>query len=315
MAGKQLVLNRVWEARKRKDDALIENFPVAKTDRANIATPGLFRALTNAKRNTLEEWSATMTTGGLFADTITFSGYKPLTSTELTVFLCLSAIAVEHRRDARSKGNAEAAQVDHDAPTAKRQQLRQSLIMKGDGPQIPASSIAYFSRYLLTKMVTNGDRQTDYDRVEDALNRLMRTQVRFTSEDGSLMYESAMISGRTVINNKDMAVALNPIVSGAILGTAHQTIKTDMEGYLSLREGSSRILFALMASRVYPAHHVVFPQDDLVLYLFGNEPTTKSRLMKRRKIVMEHMQDVASIPGWAVDKDTKGRYFVQRKKV
>lgn len=306
-------LTKAWARKRQTDDERILNHNLIRVDRPTVATAGLWLALAKQDGRQFGDWSVE-SKFGLFDDKIIFSGVERLSSFDLTVFMCVVSIAVEYRAGASKLGQPTKASVDHTS-TSLRARLRASVIPAGDGAHIPATSIAYFTKYLLTKMATGADGKKEYARVEASLDKMMRTTVKFESQDKTMTYQSPLIGGKITVHD-NVAVTLNPLVSGAIMVESRQFIKMELEQLLALPHGAAKIIYKHLSSRVYQGNFETFKQDDLVEHAFGVAPDglSRSTLQKRRKSVEDAMLNhIGYLRGWDVSKDGKGRYVVDRQ--
>lgn len=302
----------LWAKRKARDDARLDNNMV-RVDRPHAVTQGLWNALATTESNKLERWTASAPVG-MLGDTITFSGTDRLGSTELTVFMGIAGISVGFRAETKRKGVPNAAVADHTTTQPTRLSLRGKLGLVIDGPSIPPASVAYFTKYYLTKLVTGSDGGANWARVDKALDKLMATKVRFENADGSFQYDSNLISGRVVVGD-EVAVALNPLVSGAILGTGRQYIQMEFDQLTRLPEGSARIIYTFVSGNVFMGRVGTFNRDELVTHAFGPAEVSKQTLYGRRKTVEDVMLNhIGKLEGWAITLNTRGQYTVDRTK-
>lgn len=280
-----------------------------KHDPATAQAPGVFRPIAKAMA-THEKRHKRWETETVFGNTtLRFKGHYLLDSFDLTTLLALIAIAT------RTKAN-----VSHEPATDEGEALRSSLLKNAqmplfeDGPHVPKAAVAKFTKYEISKLLTDDTGGAQYARVMQSLERLSSTSVHVVK--GEWEYYANIVSGWA--SNRDaMAVAIHPLLTEAMrsqgLGDA-QYVRLTLDRILSLDGQAAKLLYPILSTRVFDGRSQVFALDTLVGYIYGHEPAEagSQKLKDQRKKVKAGLVELGQLDGWTITQ-RRDRVEVARK--
>lgn len=278
---------------------------------AAAQAPGVFRPLPKnmmGMEKRFKRWESVTKFGGT---KLILKGVYVLDSFDLTVLFALIAFSIR-----------TPIKVDANPTTEEGKALRKDLIQDKDnqlqlfedGPHIPVSSVAKFTRYEITKLVTGGTGGIEYQRVKDSLERLSWTRINVVTKE--LDYFTNIISGWSRMSDA-WSVAIHPLLTQAIRGDGQgdqQYVKMALDRVLALKTQVGKLLYPILSTRVYEGHSQSFDLDTLVGWIYHHEPAEDGtlKLKKQRKQVQAGMDDIGQLADWTIEKTRKG-YKVDRK--
>lgn len=108
----------------------------------------------------------------------------------------------------------------------------------------------------------------------------------------------------------ELAVALSPRLSAAILGGRH--VRLELAEMRELRE-HARVLYARVCSWIDPGRTRAVRLSVLMSYLWPDAPRGAWEVRDRRRIVRRAMSELGELAGWRVEADARGvQYRIAR---
>lgn len=146
--------------------------------------------------------------------------------------------------------------------------------------------------------------------VKNSLIRMSNVTLIVDSAEGN--WSSHLMSHSFTKKTNEISVALNPLVTKAILGERRYTW-IDMSEVRSLKTDPARLLHERLCAWVDQGETKPVSLDKLVSYIWPSEANAEA-LKKRRQLVRKVIQEISSV-GWKIEKTKKDVYIFTRPRV
>ncbi len=267
-------------------------------DSIHCLAKGLFRSLGPGDRKHLR-LDVTYTFGK--KQKIEFNGPYALGADDLRVLQGLVAIAPV------CNDNKTGYLIRKEAKGEIAKLLRQKLELKQDAIDKDIVMIKTSYRRLMREI---GYKTTNIEIVKDSLKRLYEIAVFFVHDKQEL--GSHLLSFYASENKGQLCVALNPLLTNAILGKGHY-VRIDMNEVRAIQSDPARLIHQHLCAVINFGTAKRISIDTLCEYVWPDKTENIKTLWKRQNTVRKALQEIAGL-GWEIKEYSKNKFEIKRPK-
>lgn len=282
---------------KTKQDRHVIVFDHARVDPSHCLSDGLFRPL---KRQSLKGLS--LDVRYKYKDyTFWWRNYCPLNITDQTVFLAVHRLASEKGR-VKQVGPLEEVETMRAARDALKLKYQASdldvLILETTVNEI-------------SKVMGNSKSGANFKQIKESLIRLSGVSfVIYKGDDVTTLFWQANLFSQMAGIDKNIAIAINPMLSRALAGG--QSTFVDMREQRELSGEVSKRLHVWLSSWIKPGKSNKIKLDLLIPHVWGDE-CEKNKLRVRRFYLRAALDELNKLTGWTcLEDDTSGFVIIKR---
>ncbi len=271
---------------------------------AHCLAKGLFRSLGPGDRNRLK----LATTYKFGNNQIEFYGYEPLGADDLRVLQGLIAIAPIC--DKNQKGYV----IRQETKSELGKTLREKLELKWDAIQKTVMMVKTSYRKI-ARVIGYTENTNNYTAIQKSIERMQK--VNIIVQKGNIRMGFNLLSSyiSQTPNDKQsgkVCVALNPLITDAILGKDHYT-RIDMNEVRTLQSDPARLIHQHLCAMVNFGMAKRFNIDTLCEYVWPDKTEKSGTIRKRRFIVHKALEELIGL-GWEIKEYMKDKYEIKRPK-
>lgn len=268
------------------------NLSHARHDPAHCLAPGLFRSLRRGDRRSMKLDIIYDYGDG---NRIEFSAPEPLGVDDMRILQGLVAMA-----------GPAGLLLSPDPKTEAGQQLRLILEPKWDAVQQDAMVVKGSYRALAKEIgYANPD---DTRPIRDCIERLWKVSI--IAQNGKKRQGFRLLSEYASDDSDGkLFVALNPLITRAVMGGKHSRI--NMDEVRALDTDPARLVHQRLCGWVDPGKSGRVEIDTLCSYVWPEHTTNANTMKTRRQTVRKAMAEMAAI-GWTVGEYARGKWEIER---
>ncbi len=255
---------------------------------------GLFRAIKKGERKN-SKLDITYNFGG--KKQIEFKGMEPLGADDLRVLQGLIGLA-----------GVNGLILNFKPKTSEGKVLREKMEFKWDAVQEKAIMVKTSYSKLMKEIGYINTHNTKV--VQNSIERLWMTAIIVQNEAGKRM--GFRLLSNYASDDSEFYIALNPLITYAILGGQHVYI--NMDEVRTLRSDAARLIHQRLCSWIDSGKFGRIETDTLCSYVWTNTSTNPNTVKTRRQTVKKALAELTSI-GWTVKEYAKDKWKIERPKI
>lgn len=282
---------------KTKQDRHVIVFDHARVDPSHCLSDGLFRPL---KRQSLKGLS--LDVSYKYKDyTFWWRNYCPLNITDQTVFLAVHRLAAEKGR-VKQVGPLEEVETMRAA--------RDALKLKYQASDLDVLVLETTVNEI-SKVMGNSKSGANFKQIKESLIRLSGVSfVIYKGDDVTTLFWQANLFSQMAGIDKNIAIAINPMLSRALAGG--QSTFVDMREQRELSGEVSKRLHVWLSSWIKPGKSNKIKLDLLIPHVWGDE-CEKNKLRVRRFYLRAALDELNKLTGWTcLEDDASGFVIIKR---
>lgn len=282
---------------KTKQDRHVIVFDHARVDPSHCLSDGLFRPL---KRQSLKGLS--LDVRYKYKDyTFWWRNYCPLNITDQTVFLAVHRLASEKGR-VKQVGPLEEVETMRAA--------RDALKLKYQASDLDVLVLETTVNEI-SKVMGNSKSGANFKQIKESLIRLSGVSfVIYKGDDVTTLFWQANLFSQMAGIDKNIAIAINPMLSRALAGG--QSTFVDMREQRELSGEVSKRLHVWLSSWIKPGKSNKIKLDLLIPHVWGDE-CEKNKLRVRRFYLRAALDELNKLTGWTcLEDDASGFVIIKR---
>ena len=265
-------------------------FDHARVDPSHCLTDGLFRPL---KRESYKGKS--LDVRYKYKDyTFWWRNYSPLNITDQTVFFAVHRLASE-------KGRVKTVGPSDDSPTM--QDARNALKLKYDASDLNVLVLETTVNEIAQIMGIT-DSGANFKQIKESLIRLSGVSfVIFKGDDVTTLFWQANLFSQMAGLDKRIAIAINPMLSRALVGG--QSTFINMQEQRELKSEIAKRLHVWLSSWARDGVLAKIKRDSLMPHVWGDSDFVIDSvvLYRRRTVLRKAINELGKLHGWTCNED------------
>ncbi len=268
---------------KDKSRPIAYRYVHAKHDPAHCAIAGMFRALRRGDRKN-KKLEIRVEYGKAWVEV---SNAEPLGADDLHILQGLVAMAAPL--------NGEATMLQDAPKTPDQIFLRNSIGLEGGPAPI---MVVTGTLYQLNKEIALGNSTSSYRKIRTCLERLWKTSIILEENGKRLCFRLLSHCGTT---NKGFAVALNPMITGAVLGKSINLsgshTRIEMHEVRTIKHEATRLIHQFLCAVISPGETKTLTRETLRKRIWPDTPGKANLLHQHHYRLREAIEKLAPL-GW-----------------
>lgn len=268
----------------------------ARHDATTCLAPGLFRALKRGARGKLD---VTYTFNA--NRSVRFRGPDALGADDLRVLQFLVSVS-----GPRARGSVIGVEPKSEVGAA----LRRALELKGDAASGMLVEIRTSRREVLRELGVAWN-SAQGQAVADSIARLAAVTLQVRSGDIEVSSGKGLLSFEIDHATGQIAVALNFMLSAAVLGDTAQYVRIEMDEVRELKSDAARLVHQRLCAWINPGTNRYVKLETLVSYAYPERAAASATQRSRKAAIRGALKELEGI-GWGVEVAGKDAFGIRR---